>query len=248
MLRAALAALLLAAPARAEEPFHVFAAASLAGALDEVAAAWEDGTGQRPVLTYAGTAQLARQIEQGAPADLFISAAPEWMDELDSQGLLQPDTRRAILGNALVLVAHGPSTLQAIGPDLDLVGMLDGGRLAMALVDAVPAGIYGREALTSLGLWDDVGPLVAQADDVRGALALVASGEAPLGIVYATDARAEPRVTVVGTFPEDSHAPIEYSAALVAGSESLDAGDFLRHLSDEGARATFEAHGFTILR
>jgi len=247
MLRAAVALLLLAAPAQADS-FNVFAAASLAGALDAVAREWEDGTGQQPVLTYAGTAQLARQIEAGAPADLVVSASPDWMDTLEQGGLLVPDSRRDILGNSLVLVAHGPSAPQGIGPDLDLAAMLEGGRLAMALVDAVPAGIYGKEALTSLGLWDSVASSIAQADDVRGALALVASGEAPLGIVYATDARAEPRVSVVGTFPEDSHEPIVYSAALVAGRENLDAQDFLLHLSDDTSRAIFEAQGFTVLR
>ena len=247
MLRATLAALLLAAPAQAE-PFHVFAAASLAGVLDAVAGEWQEGTGQEPVLTYAGTAQLARQIEAGAPAEIFVSASPDWMDRLEEGGLLVPDSRRDILGNSLVLVAHGPSAPREIGPDLDLPALLDGGRLAMALVDAVPAGVYGKQALESLGLWDSVAPSVAQADDVRGALALVASGEAPFGIVYATDARAEPRVSVVGTFPEGSHDPILYSAALVAGGENPDAQDFLLHLTDERARAIFEAPGFTVLR
>ncbi|HVG48336.1 MAG TPA: molybdate ABC transporter substrate-binding protein [Rubellimicrobium sp.] len=247
MLRATLAALLLATPAQADG-FNVFAAASLAGALDAVAQEWAEGTGQEPVLIYASTAQLARQIEAGAPADLFVSASPDWMDALEEGGFLVPDSRRAILGNSLVLVAHGPSTSQEIGPDLDLAAMLDGGRLAMALVDAVPAGVYGKQALTSLGLWDSVASSVAQADDVRGALALVASGEAPLGIVYATDARAEPRVSVVGTFPEASHDPIVYSAALVAGRENDEAHDFLLHLGHDTSRAIFEAQGFTVLR
>lgn len=249
MLRAALAALLLAAPATAQE-VTVFAASSLQTALDEIAAEWEDGTGHDVTLSYAGTPALAQQIAQGAPADLFLAASTDWMDDLESQGLLEPGTRRDLLGNSLVLVAHGAASPVEIGPALDLPTLLDGGKLAMAFVDSVPAGIYGREALTSLGLWDAVAPQVAQAENVRAALALVATGEAPLGIVYGSDAVAArdagEDVSVLGTFPESSHSPIAYPAALVAGRDNPVAAQFLDHLSSPRARAVFEAQGFTV--
>jgi molybdate transport system substrate-binding protein len=250
MLRALLAALLLATPAAADR-VTVFAAASLKTGLDAIAAGWEEATGHEVVLSYAGTPQLAQQIEQGAPADLFLSASTDWMDDLQSKDLIRPDTRRDLLGNTLVLVAHGEAAPVAIGPGLDLPALLDGGRLAMALVDSVPAGIYGREALTSLGLWDAVAPQVAQSENVRAALALVSSGEAPLGIVYGSDAiaarEAGEAVSVLGTFPADSHSPIIYPAALVAGREGPAAAAFLDHLASPEARRVWEAQGFTVL-
>lgn len=249
MLRATLAALLLATPAGAEQ-VTVFAAASLRTALDGIAAAWEAETGHDVVVSYAGTPQLAQQIEQGAPADLFISASPDWMDHLQDEGLIEPASRRDLLGNTLVLVAHGEAPPVGIGPALDLPALLGEGRLAMAFVDSVPAGVYGREALTSLGLWDAVAPRVAQAENVRAALALVASGEAPLGIVYGSDAvaarAAGEAVSVLGAFPPDSHAPIVYPAARVAGRDGPAAAAFLDHLASEGARAAWEAQGFTV--
>ena len=189
---------------------------------------------------------LARQIQQGAPADVFISANPGWMDQLEADGLIKPETRRDLLGNEIVLIAHdadaAPVTLNA---DLDLPAMLGDAPLAMALVDAVPAGIYGRTALQSLGLWDSVAPHVAQADNVRAALALVALGEAPLGVVYATDAAAEPDVTVIGIFPEDSHDPILYPVAALADSANPLTADLLNFLSGPEACAIFEGQGFT---
>ena len=246
--RAALALLVAlagAAPARAAEAVVVFAAASLMGALDEVARAWEAETGGAVTISYAGTSALARQIERGAPADLFVSADEAWMDALEAGGLIEPGTRRDVAANRLVLIAHGEAAPAEIGPDLDLAGMLGDERLAMALVDAVPAGRYGREALASLGLWDAVAPRVAQADNARAALALVALGEAPLGVVYATDARAETRVGVVGAFPEGSHRPIRYPAALVAEARHPDAARaFLDHLSTAEAQAALARHGF----
>ena len=240
------AALAWAGPARAAEAVVVFAAASLMGALDEVAHAWEAEAGGAVTISYAGTSALARQIERGAPADVFVSADEAWMDALEAEGLIEPATRRDVAANRLVLVAHGEAAPAEIGPDLDLAGMLgDDGRLAMALVDAVPAGRYGREALTSLGLWEAAAPRVAQADNARAALALVALGEAPLGVVYATDARAEPRVGVVGVFPEGSHRPIRYPAALVAEARHPAAARaFLDHLASAGARAVLARHGF----
>ena len=240
---AALAA--LAAPARARDAVLVFAAASLSGAMDEIVRAWEAETGHAVTVSYAGTSALARQIERGAPADLFVSADEAWMDALEAGGLIEPGTRRDVAANRLVLIAHGEAAPAEIGPDLDLAGMLGDGRLAMALVDAVPAGRYGREALGSLGLWEAAAPRVAQADSVRAALMLVALGEAPLGVVYVTDALAEPRVGVVGAFPRGSHRPIRYPAALVAGARHPAARAFLDHLSSPEAQAVLARHGFS---
>lgn len=246
---ARLVALLLAAavPACAEDVL-VFAASSLKTALDEVSEGFAEATPHRAVISYAGSSQLARQISLGAPADIFLSANTAWMDALDAEGRLAPGTRTDLLGNALVLVAR-----DADAPPLDLAdpnalsSRLGGGRLAMALVDAVPAGIYGKAALTSLGLWDALAPRVAQADNVRAALALVAAGAAPLGVVYASDARAEPRVHVVAAFPDDTHPPIVFPVAVLAGHDGPAARAFLAHLQSPEARAIFEAQGFTWL-
>jgi molybdate transport system substrate-binding protein len=237
----------LAAPAAAADVV-VFAAASMKTALDEVAAGWMAETGNRVVVSYAGSSQLAQQIIRGAPADIFISAAVNWMDEVERAGLVVEGTRTDLLGNTLVLIAHGKEAAPVeIGPGLDLPGLLGDDRLAMALVDAVPAGQYGKAALESLGLWEAVAPSVAQADNVRAALALVAAGEAPFGIVYATDAAAEDNVTVVGTFPAESHPAIVYPAALL--TEAADAADraFFEALSSDIADAAFSAQGFRIL-
>ncbi|WP_406676093.1 molybdate ABC transporter substrate-binding protein [Roseicyclus sediminis] len=237
-----------AAPVAAER-VTVFAAASLTTALAEVEAGFEAETGHDLVVSLAGSSALARQIQQGAPADVFISASPDWMDVLEAEGLLSPGTRADLLGNRLVLVAYGPEAPEVVvAPGFDLVGLLDGGRLAMALVEAVPAGIYGRAALEHLGLWDDVAPHVAETDNVRTALALVAQGEAPLGIVYASDAiAAEAEVSVVFTFPEDSHPPIVYPAAALAGRDGEGVAAFLTYLRSDAARAAFERQGFTML-
>jgi molybdate transport system substrate-binding protein len=246
---AILAALaLVAAPLRAvADEVTVFAAASLTEALDRVAAAWAAGTGHRAVVSYAGSSALARQIQEGAPADIFISASIDWMDAVAASGDLREGTRRDILGNTLVLIAHGRDVAPVtIDGNLDLAGMLGEGRLSMALVDAVPAGVYGKTALTALGLWDGVEAQVAQSDNVRAALAFVAQGEAPLGIVYATDAAVEDYVTVVGTFPAESHDPITYPAAITAQSESPVAGEFLDYLGSEPARAVWRDFGFSV--
>lgn len=234
-----------AAPALAHE-VTVFAAASLTDALDRIAADWTDAGGATVVTSYAGSSALARQIREGAPADIFISASPDWMDALEASGDLRPGTRRDILGNRLVLIAHGDADPVTIDADLDLPVLLGGGRLSMALVDAVPAGIYGRAALTHLGLWEAVAPLVAQSDNVRAALAFVARNEAPLGIVYATDAAAQDAVSVIGTFPADSHPPITYPAALTAQSDAAQAQAFLDHLSSDAAREVWARFGFTL--
>ncbi|MEY4982587.1 MAG: hypothetical protein RIR62_853 [Pseudomonadota bacterium] len=244
------ALLSLSQPAAAEE-ITVFAAASLKNALDAIAADWGAATGHSAVIAYDGSAKLARQIQQGAPADVFISAAVDWMDVLQDEGLIRPETRRDLLGNRLVLVAHGAAPAVEIAAGMDLKGMLRGGKLAMGQVDSVPAGQYGKAALERLGLWDAVAADVAQVDNVRAALALVAQGEAPLGIVYASDAVADDEggdaVSVIGTFPADSHPPIRYPAAVIAASDKAAAQDFLDFLSTDAAKAVFVAQGFTTL-
>lgn len=247
--RAAFAATGIAAatPAFAGEVV-VFAPASLKTGLDNFAAAWEAKTGHGVTLTYAGSNQLARQIIDGAPADIFISAAVNWMDEVQKAGLIAGELRRDILGNTLVLVAAGKDAPpMEIRAGFDLKGALGDGKLAMALVDSVPAGQYGKAALTALGVWDAVAPSVAQADNVRAALRLVATGEAPYGVVYATDASAEDSVKVVGTFPADSHPPILYPAALLANAADEADKAFFEALSGEEADAAFAEQGFKIL-
>ena len=237
----------LAAPGLGADGLTVFAAASLKNAMDEVAAGFERETGHAVAASLAGSSTLARQIRHGAPADIFISANPGWMDALERDGLIDPASRFDLLGNALVLVAHGRDAAKVeIAPGLDIAAMLGEGRLAMTLVDAVPAGIYAKAALRSLGAWEAVAPKAAQADNVRAALALVSSGEAPLGIVYATDAAADDNVTVAGTFPADSHPPIVYPAAAVAASRNPLNRRFLAWLRGPAARAAFERQGFAV--
>jgi molybdate transport system substrate-binding protein len=235
----------LASPAFADDVV-VFAAASLKTALDAVAADFETATGHTVTISYAGSNALAKQIIEGAPADIFVSAAVNWMDEVGKEGLIAD--RTDLLGNTLVLVAHGAgvSSVQ-IGQGFDLIGLLGDGKLAMGMVDAVPAGQYGKAALESLGVWASVEASVAQSENVRAALALVVSGEAPYGIVYASDAIGEPGVTVVGTFPMGSHPPITYPAALLTGA--VDAADkaFFEALSADAADAKFAAQGFAVL-
>lgn len=247
--RLAIAAVLgggMALPAMAEDVV-VFAAASLKTALDGVAADFEAATGHEVTVSYAGSNALAKQIIDGAPADIFLSAAVNWMDEVEKEGLVVPGTRADLLGNRLVLIAHGKGVAEVeIAPGLDLAGMLDDGRLSMAMVDAVPAGQYGKAALESLGIWSEVEGAVAQSENVRAALSLVAAGEAPFGIVYASDAAAEDNVTVVGTFPEESHPPIVYPVALLAGAADAADRAFLKALSGDAARARFLAEGFLL--
>lgn len=226
----------------------VFAAASMTNAMAEIEQGFEADTGHDLSVSLAGSSALARQIQQGAPADVFISANPGWMDTLEADGLLDPGTRFDLLGNRIVLIAHGQGADSlAIGPDTDLPARLKDGKLAMALVDAVPAGIYGKAALDSLGLWEGIAPHVAQTDNVRAALALVSLGEAPLGLVYATDATADDAVTVIGTFPQDSHPPIVYPAAGIAGRNSEAKTAFLDYLRGPQARAAFEQQGFVVM-
>jgi molybdate transport system substrate-binding protein len=240
-LLSALAVLAWLQPAQAD--VTVFAAASLKTALDEIAADWTAATGTPVVLSYGGTPALARQIAEGAPADVFLSASTAWMDDLDAKGLIQSDSRRDLLGNRLVLVGGAGAVPVTLDASLNLLQLLDGGKLSMALVDSVPAGQYGKEALESLSLWDSVAPSVVQSENVRAALKLVALGEAPYGVVYASDAVAETAVTTVATFPDESHTPIVYPAALTVMADA-EAGAFLQHLASDEARAVFAANGF----
>jgi molybdate transport system substrate-binding protein len=227
----------------------IFAAASLKNALDEIAATWTKETGKpAPKLSYAASSALAKQIEQGAPAALFISADTDWMDYVEKKGLIKNDTRVDLLGNKIVLIAPKDSPVaHDIKPGFDLAKALGGGKLAMANVDAVPAGKYGKAALEKLGAWNDAKDKIAQAENVRAALLLVARGEAPLGIVYSTDAAAEPNVRIVGTFPKDSYPPVIYPAAETRESKTADAKLFLDLLKSSKARAAFEKQGFTVL-
>ena len=226
----------------------VFAAASLKDALDAVNAEWSKTGGKSAVISYAGSSVLAKQIAEGAPADVFMSADLDWMHYLAERKLIQPDTRFDLLGNSLVLIAPEESTLTTtIAPGFALADLLGNGRLAMANTDSVPAGKYGKAALTALGVWDSVKDKVAQAENVRAALLLVARGEAPLGIVYATDAKADPKVKVLGVFPEDTHAPIIYPVAVTAKAKSPDAQEFVAYLRSSDAKRVFEAQGFKVL-
>lgn len=242
-------ALCVALPSMAAaKDITVFAAASLKTALDKIAAEYQAASGDTVVISYESSAKLARQIQEGAPADIFISASKQWMDTLAEAKLIQDDSRKDLLGNTLILVAPGKDAAKVdIAEGFDLAGLLGDGKLAMGLVDSVPAGQYGKEALTNLGVWDAVEPKVAQADNVRAALKLVDTGEAAFGIVYGSDAAADDAVSVVGTFPEDSHKPIVYPAALTAAA-APEAKAFLDALSSDAASAEFTAQGFTVLK
>ncbi|MCA8929562.1 MAG: molybdate ABC transporter substrate-binding protein [Alphaproteobacteria bacterium] len=249
-----IAATVMATPLRsaraAAEPstVTVFAAASLKTALDAAAAAWSKRTGHATRIAYAGSSSLARQIESGAPADLFLSANTRWMDYLEDRRLLDTASRRDLFGNQLVLIAPKASEARAtLSSASTLMEALGDGHLAVANTLAVPAGLYAKQALTKLGLWEQVELHLAQAQDVRAALALVARGEAPLGIVYATDAAADAsRVRVVGAFPDDSHPPIIYPIALTRDAVPAAEG-FLAWLRSAEAAPNFERQGFTRL-
>ena len=226
----------------------IFAAASMKTALDAISAAWTAKGGKPPVISYASSGVLAKQIQSGAPADLFISADEKWMDVLAKDGAIKPETRKALLGNALVLVVPAAdATALHITKGFDLAGAIGESKLAVCTVSSCPAGIYGKEALEKLGVYKAVEPKLAQADNVRAALVLVARGEAKYGIVYATDAKAEPKVKVVDTFPEDSHAPIVYPIAVTKDSKNPDAAAFEAFMSGPEATTLLTGQGFTIL-
>lgn len=241
-------ALAVAGPAARAGEVTVFAAASLKTALDEVGRDYRAARGHRVVAVLAASSALARQIAQGAPADLFLSANAAWMDRLARDRLIEPASRVDLLGNRLVLIAPGQAGPPVpLTPGFDLAARLGrDGRLAIAFTEAVPAGIYAKAALVSLGLWPSVRGRLAQADNVRTALAFVARGEAALGLVYATDARAEPRVGVLATVPAEHHPPIVYPAAAVAASGNPLKHDFLAWLRSGAARLVFERHGFDV--
>ena len=241
------ASLGLAAASASAAGVLVFAAASLSDALEVVAQPFTEETGIAVTVSYGGTSVLARQIEQGAPAGIFVSADIAWMDYLEERGLIDHGSRTGLLGNQLVLVAP---TGARLGPNSDIGSLITDGigpgqLLAMANIVAVPAGRYGKSALEALGVWSAVAPFVAQTENVRGALAFVARGETPLGIVYATDALAEPDVDVVATFAADLHPEIVYPAALTnTGRESADAEAFFLYLTGPEAAAIFAQFGF----
>jgi molybdate transport system substrate-binding protein len=246
---AAFCAASMAFAAHAAEPLTVFAAASLKESLDEAATAWEKRTGTTVRVSYAASSALARQIDQGAPADVFLSADLDWMDVLQKSGRIDVASRRNLLGNTLVLVAPVDSKIDtvALKPGVDIASLLGkDGRLAVALVDSVPAGKYAKQSLTRLRAWDGVKDRTAQAENVRAALLLVSRGETPLGIVYGSDAKADATVRVVGTFPESTHAPIVYPVARIKASRHPRAGDFVRWLQSKEARAIFARHGFRL--
>jgi molybdate transport system substrate-binding protein len=231
----------------APRPLTVFAAASLKESLDAAAADWTARSGQKIVVSYAASNALARQIEQGAPADVFVCADQAWMDYLDSRHLLTAGTRIDLLRNHLVLVAPADGGVQRVelARTDEFLHALAGGRLAVADTNAVPAGKYAREALIRMGTWPVLSARLAQGENVRAALAFVAKGEAPLGIVYATDALAEPKVRVVAIFPDTMHAPIVYPLAATAQGDSAAASrEFRAYLRGSRARAIFKRAGF----
>jgi len=231
-----------------ERPIVVFAAASLTDVLQELGTAYAKASGTRVEFSFAASSVLARQIEGGAHADAFFSADQDWMDYLEQRNLVQKATRRDVVGNRLALVAPADSTVQLeIKPNFPLVAALHGGRLSTGDPDSVPVGRYARAALTSLGVWNDVADLLVRADNVRTALAFVARGEAPLGVVYETDARVEKNVRVVGLFPDDSHPPITYPIALTTKADVRAAG-FLEFLRGPAGAAAFRKYGFIVLR
>lgn len=225
-------------------PPIVLAASSLQESLEAAADAWAVRGHSRPVLSFAATSALARQIDSGAPADLFLAADQDWMDHAQARGRIKPATRADLIGNALVLIAPSGSALEWRAGD-DLAAALDDGKLAMADPDAVPAGKYGKAALENLGQWDAVSPGVVRGENVRAALAFVERREAAAGIVYATDAMASGKVRVVAIFPAASHPPITYPIAILTSSTSEDAPAFARYLRSPEGRAVFQRFGFT---
>jgi molybdate transport system substrate-binding protein len=239
--------LALALPALADDKLVVFAAASLKTALDAAATAYHKDGGPELAISYGGSLGLARQIVAGAPADIFASADEPSMDEAVKAGAIRPDSRIDLLGNRLVLVAPKSATFDAIALDRDaLTKAIGQGRVATGEVNTVPIGKYAKASLTKLGLWDLVEPHLAMTDNVRAALGFVARSEAVLGIVYATDAAAEPSVKIVATFPDDSHPPITYPFAITASSHNAAAASFLKYLESPAASAIFAGQGFRV--
>jgi molybdate transport system substrate-binding protein len=244
-----LGAITLSGPALAQDKVTVFAAASMKNALDAANAEWAKETANEATVSYAASSALAKQIEAGAPADVFISADLAWMDYVAGKKLIKDSTRVNLLGNRLVLVAPSDKAKPVdISQGFDLAGLVGDGKLAMGAVDSVPAGKYGKAALEKLGAWSAVQSKVAGAESVRAALVLVSRGEAPYGIVYQTDAVADPGVKIVGIFPQDSHEPIIYPVAILSESKSPAATAYLDFLKSAKAAPYFEKQGFTILK
>lgn len=239
---------MLATPAAAQETITVFAAASLKNALDDANAAFTKVTGIQVTASYAASSALAKQIEQGAPADAFISADLKWMDYVTERKLIQQATRFNLLGNKLVLIAPADSKIAnvAIKKPFDIAKLAGDSRVAVADVKAVPAGLYAKAALENLGAWKAAEPKLAQAENVRATLAFVARGETPLGIVYETDARIEPKVKIVGVFPDSAYPPVTYPAAATANAKPA-AARYVQFLRTSAAKAIFEKYGFTVL-
>jgi molybdate transport system substrate-binding protein len=231
-----------------EKGLTIFAAASMKNALDEVDAAYTAKTGVKVVASYAASSVLAKQIDQGAPADVFLSADTDWMDYATKQKSIKPETRTNLLGNSIVLIAPKDSSIDrvAIATGFDLAKLAGTGRIATGDVNSVPVGKYAKAALEKLGAWEAAAPKFAMAESVRAALTLVARGEAVLGIVYATDAKVEPEVKIVGTFPAESHPPIIYPVAATT-SAGPQAADYLAFLRSSTAKSIFEKYGFTFL-
>jgi molybdate transport system substrate-binding protein len=243
-----LPALASSGPAAAQDTLTVFAAASLRNTLDDFNAKFSKETGVKVTASYAATSALAKQLESGAPADVFISADLKWMDYAVEHKLVKADTRTNLLGNALVLIAPKDSKLGhvTIGKGFDIAALAGAGRIAVADVKSVPAGRYAKAALTALGAWEKAQPKLAQAENVRAALAYVSRGETAVGIVYGTDAKADPGVKVVGTFPEDSHPPVTYPVAATPSAKPA-AQRYLAALRTPQAKATFQKYGFDFL-
>jgi len=235
-------------PAAAQESITVFAAASLKNALDDVDTAFTKATGVKVTASYAASSALAKQMESGAPADVFISADLNWMDYVAGKNLIKPDSRYNLLGNRLVLIAGQDSKLSdvTIEQGFDLAKLAGDGRIAVADVKAVPAGLYAKAALEKLGSWAAAEPKLAQAENVRATLAFVARGETPIGIVYETDAKIEPKVKIVGTFPDGSYPPVTYPVAATSNAKA-DAAKYLQFLRGNAAKAVFEKYGFSFL-
>ena len=241
----ALLAFALACAAARADSVVVFAAASLKESLDSVARSFESASGHRVAVSYAASNALARQVENAAPADLFISADTDWIDYVEQKSLTVPGSRRNLLANDLVLVAPATSNVRlSLAPGVNVAAVLGDRRIALANPDAVPAGKYAKAAFTALGAWDAIAGKVAAADNVRAALALVARGEAPLGVVYRTDATAEKNVRVVDTFPARTHPPIVYPIVQLRRSATPAASAFATYLASREALATFERFGF----
>lgn len=243
-----LMAMLFCLPAAAEEPprkeLLVFAAASLTDLLGELSPAWEKSSHVKVRLAFAASSILARQIEAGGTADVFVSADQDWMDYLAKRGLIKERTRRELAGNRLVLVAPADSTVTLrISPGFKLAEALAGGRLATGDPDTVPVGRYARAALTTLGVWDQVASRLVRAENARAAMTYVARGETPLGVVYATDAQIEKRIRVLDIFPDNTHPPITYPAAATANAAPM-AVSYLAWLSSNEAAAIWKKHGF----